>query len=110
VVTARVSPADVDELTTGQKVLIRFSAFNSRTTPELEGRLTKIGADRTVDQQRGMAFYTVEAEVLPGELAKLGELKLRAGMPAEAFIQTGSRTMLSYLFKPLSDQFARAFR
>ena len=110
VVTARVSPADVDELTTGQKVLIRFSAFNSRTTPELEGRLTKIGADRTVDQQRGMAFYTVEAEVLPGELAKLGELKLRPGMPAEAFIQTGSRTMLSYLFKPLSDQFARAFR
>ena len=110
VVTARVSPADVDELTTGQKVLIRFSAFNSRTTPELEGRLTRIGADRTVDQQRGMAFYTVEAEVLPGELAKLGELKLRPGMPAEAFIQTGSRTMLSYLFKPLSDQFARAFR
>ena len=90
--------------------MIRFSAFNSRTTPELEGKLTKIGADRTVDPQHGMAFYTVEVEVLPGELAKLGELKLRPGMPAEAFIQTGWHTMLSYLFKPLSDQFARAFR
>ncbi|MFC3173500.1 HlyD family type I secretion periplasmic adaptor subunit [Novosphingobium bradum] len=110
VVTARVTPADVDQLTAGQQVMIRFSAFNSRTTPELEGRLTKIGADRTVDQQRGFAFYTVEVEVLPGELRKLGDLKLRPGMPAEAFIQTGSRTLMSYLFKPLSDQFARAFR
>jgi HlyD family secretion protein len=110
VVTARVSPADVDQLITGQNVMIRFSAFNARTTPELEGRLTKIGADRTVDQQHSTAFYTVEVQVLPGELHKLGGLKLRAGMPAEAFIQTGSRSLLSYLAKPLSDQFARAFR
>ena len=110
VVTARVGPADVDQLATGQAVMIRFSAFNARTTPEVEGRLIKIGADRTVDPQHGMAFYTVEVEVLPGELRKLGDLKLRPGMPAEAFIQTGSRTMLSYLTKPLADQLARAFR
>jgi len=110
VVTARVSPQDVDQLVNGQKVMVRFSAFNSRTTPELQGRVSKIGADRTVDPQHGVAFYTVEIEVLPGELAKLGDLKLRPGMPAEAFIQTGSRTMLSYLAKPLTDQWARAFR
>lgn len=110
IVSAKVNPADIDQLTTGQKVMIRFSAFNSRTTPELEGRLTKIGADRTVDAQHNAAFYTVEVEVLPNELRKLGSLKLRPGMPAEAFIQTGSRTMLSYLAKPLADQFARAFR
>jgi len=110
IVTARVTPADVDQLAIGQKVMVRFSAFNARTTPELAGRLTKIGADRTVDPQHGIAFYTVEVEVIQGELAKLGDLKLRPGMPAEAFIQTGSRTLLSYLAKPLTDQFARAFR
>lgn len=110
VVTARVSPADVDQLGTGQKVMVRFSAFNSATTPELEGHLTKISADRTVDQQHGAAFYVVEVVIEPAELSKLGDLKLRPGMPAEAFIQTGSRTLLSYLGKPLSDQFARAFR
>lgn len=110
VVTARVSPQDIDQLAPGQKVMVRFSAFNAGTTPEVEGRLAKIGADRTVDPQHGVAFYTIEIEVLPGELAKLGELKLRPGMPAETFIQTGSRTMLSYLAKPLTDQFERAFR
>jgi HlyD family secretion protein len=37
-------------------------------------------------------------------------LKLVPGMPVEAFIRTGERTMLSYLIKPLSDQARRAFR
>jgi HlyD family secretion protein len=110
VVTARVTPADIDQLAGSQPVMVRFSAFNARTTPEVEGRLTRIGADRTVDPQRGFAFYTVEVAILPGELRKLGDLKLRPGMPAEAFIETGSRTLLSYLTKPLADQFARAFR
>lgn len=109
IVTAKVSPTDIDELVIGQKVIVRLSAFNQRTTPEISGRLSKIGADRTVDPQHGLAFYTVEIELTPGDLAKLGDLKLRAGMPAEAFIQRGSRTMLNYLLKPLADQFARAF-
>lgn len=109
-VTARVSPADVDQLASGQEVILRMSAFNARTTPELSGHLTRIGADRTVDPQHGITFYSVEIALDRGELAKLGDLRLRAGMPAEAFIQTGSRTLLSYLTKPLADQLARAFR
>lgn len=110
IVTARVGPRDVDHLGPGQPVMLRFSAFNARTTPEIAARLSKIGADRTIDAQRGLAFYPVEIEISKSELRKLGGLKLRAGMPAEAFIQTGSRTLLSYLLKPLTDQFARAFR
>lgn len=109
-VSARLNPTDIDQVAIGQKVAVRFSAFNARTTPEVEGRLTKISADRTVDQQRGLAFYPVEIEIPETELRKLDGLKLRAGMPAESFIQTGSRTILQYLFKPLADQFARAFR
>ena len=110
IVTARVSPTDIDQLTVGQKATLRFSAFNSRITPEIEAQVSKIGADRTVDAQRGIAFYAVEIEIADSELRKLGDLKLRPGMPAEAFIKTGADTMLSYLLKPLSDQFARAFR
>lgn len=109
-VTARISPADVDQVSAGQPVILRFSAFNARTTPEIEGRLGRIGADRTVDPQHGIAFYSVEISIPAAELAKLGSLQLRAGMPVEAFIQTGSRTLLGYLTKPLGDQFARAFR
>ncbi|MET0969073.1 MAG: hypothetical protein ABWY18_07725 [Tardiphaga sp.] len=44
-----------------------------------------------------------------GERAKLANLQLVAGMPAEIFMQTGSRSMLSYLFKPIADQLQRAF-
>ena len=44
------------------------------------------------------------------EVARLGESKLIPGMPVEAFVQTGDRTMLSYLIKPLSDQLMRTFR
>ena len=46
----------------------------------------------------------------PEEVARLGDNKLIPGMPVEAFVQTGDRTMFSYLMKPLSDQFMRAFR
>ncbi len=109
-VTARISPADVDQIRAGQEVILRFSAFNAGTTPEITGSLSRIGADRTVDPQHGLAFYPVEIAILPGELEKLRPLRLRAGMPAEAFVQTGSRTLLGYLTKPLGDQFARAFR
>jgi HlyD family secretion protein len=43
-------------------------------------------------------------------VARLGEVKLVPGMPVEAFVQTGERTVLSYLVKPFYDQLARAFR
>ena len=46
----------------------------------------------------------------PTELQKLGKVKLKPGMPVETFIQTGNRTMLNYLTKPLTDQLMRAFR
>lgn len=110
IVTARVSPADIDQLRTGEDVSLRFSAFNMQTTPQIVGKLTRIGADRSVDMQRGIAYFTVEIEISKGELRRLDTLKLRPGMPVEAFIRTGERTLLAYLFKPLADQIGRAFR
>lgn len=110
VISARIAPADIDEVSPGQEVVVRFSAFDSGTTPELKGRLTRLAADRTIDPQHGRAFYTAEVMLERGEAAKLGGLKLRAGMPAESFIRTGTRSLLGYLFKPLANQFARAFR
>ncbi len=44
-----------------------------------------------------------------GERHHLGDMTLVSGMPVEIFLQTGSRTMLSYLFKPITDQFHRMF-
>lgn len=110
VVTARISPQDIDQLRRSNSVSLRFSAFDVQTTPQISGKLTKISADRTTDAQLGIAYFPVEVMIPKEELAKLGSLKLRPGMPVEAFFKTGERTLLAYLFKPISDQVVRAFR
>jgi HlyD family secretion protein len=109
-VEAKVNPQDIDQLQIGQKALLRFTTFNQRTTPEIYGIVNRISADISTDQRTGMNYYTVRISLPPEEVAKLGEVKLVPGMPVEAFVQTGERTVMSYLVKPLYDQITRAFR
>ena len=110
-VEAKVDPKDIDKLQIGQKTLMRLSAFNQRTTPELNGLVTRVSADVTTDQRTGQSYYTIRVSMPPAEVARLGDKnKLIPGMPVEAFVQTGDRTMLSYLIKPLNDQLMRSFR
>lgn len=107
---ARILPQDIDQVSVGQMAVIRMSAFNQRTTPELNGTVARIAADLTEDTRTGFSYYLVRLAVPHEELARLDGLLLVPGMPAEAFIQTGQRTALSYLAKPLADQIERAFR
>jgi len=109
-VEAKVNPQDIDKLAIGQKTLLRLSAFNQRTTPELNGVVMRVSPDVTTDQRTGQSYYTIRVSLPREEVGRLGEAKLIPGMPVEAFIQTGERTMLSYLIKPLSDQLMRTFR
>jgi HlyD family secretion protein len=109
-VEAKVEPRDIDQVQFGQPVVLRFSAFNTRTTPELNGTVARVGADTSSDQRTGQSYYLVRISMTADEIAKLGDVRLTPGMPVEAFIQTGDRTMLSYLVKPLHDQLKRAFR
>ncbi|MBX9646737.1 MAG: HlyD family type I secretion periplasmic adaptor subunit [Xanthobacteraceae bacterium] len=109
-VEAKVNPQDIDKLQIGQKTLLRLSAFNQRTTPELNGAVTRVSADVTTDQRTGQSYYTIRVSMPPQEVARLGDNKIIPGMPVEAFVQTGDRTMFSYLMKPLSDQLMRSFR
>ena len=109
-VEAKVNPQDIDKLQVGQKTVLRFSAFNQRTTPELNGKVSRVSADVTADQRSGQSFYTIRISLPANEVARLGEVKLVPGMPVEAFVQTGERTLLSYFMKPLNDQLMRSFR
>jgi membrane fusion protein, type I secretion system len=109
-VEVKASPQDIDQLQIGQAAVLRFSSFSVGTTPELNGEVSRVSADTTQDQRTGALYYTVRITVTPDELGRLGQVKLVPGMPVEAFIQTGERTVLSYLVKPLSDQVMRAFR
>jgi HlyD family secretion protein len=109
-IQAKVRPYDIDELRPDQPALLRFSAFNMRTTPEINGTINWIAADQTEDERTGEFYYTVRIAVPDAELTRLEGLKIIPGMPVEAFIQAQSRTMLSYLVKPLVDQAMRMFR
>jgi HlyD family secretion protein len=110
VVETRIAPQDIDQVHPGQRVTLRFSAFSQRTTPEIFGTVSRVSADLTREQQTNTSYYTVRVSIPENELKKLEGKALIPGMPVEAFIQTGSRTALSYLVKPFEDQVARAFR
>lgn len=110
VISARLATINVDEVQVGQPVVLRFSAFSSRTTPEIDGVLGRVSADALIDETTQMPYYRAEVTIPPEQLAKLGDLQLIPGMPVEVFIQTGERSPMAYLVKPLADYFNRAFR
>ncbi|MBN9148398.1 MULTISPECIES: HlyD family type I secretion periplasmic adaptor subunit [unclassified Nitrobacter] len=109
-VEVRIQPQDIDQIQIGHRAVLRFSAFNQRTTPELNGSVSRIAPDVTEDPKTGVHYYTVRINIPKDELTRLGDLKLVPGMPVESFMQTAPRTVMSYLLRPFHDQLARAFR
>ena len=108
-VELRVAPVDIDRLYPGQPVRLRLTAFNQRTTPEIDGTLDVIGAATSTDKATGQPYYTASAQMDEADLAAIGK-KLIPGMPVEVYVQTEERSALSYLTKPFTDQVFRAFR
>lgn len=108
-VEARLQPKDIDQVRNGQKAFVRFSAFNQRVTPQLAGEVSFVSADTSRDQQTSAPYFTVRIVLPDEERRRLGGLQLVPGMPAEVFMQTGSRTMMSYLLQPITEQMHRAF-
>jgi membrane fusion protein, type I secretion system len=109
-VEAKIQPEDIAEVEYGQLAWLRFSAFNQRTTPELNGTVSRVSADVSTDPKGGPTYYTIRITVSETEYAKLGGLKLVPGMPVETFVRTNPRTVMSYLIRPIHDQILRAFR
>lgn len=110
-VSARLPATSIDQAYPGQVVTLRFPAFNSRTTPELNGRVTQISADSFTDDRTGVTYYLLEAEIDEKQPIESGEmLVLVPGMPVEVFIRTEDRSPISYLAKPMTDFFSRALR
>lgn len=106
----RIKPTDVDQVSIGQAARLRFSAFNQRNTPEIEGRVENLSPDVSVNEQTGETWYSARIAIPAQERAKLGDLALIPGMPVEAYIKSEPRTALAYLMKPISDQMERAMR
>ena len=108
IVEARLSPNDIDRVALNQEATIRFSAFG-RSVPTTFGRIVHLSADSFVDEATGYPYFLARIEVTHEGMEDLAGLQLVPGMPAEVFINTGSRTLLEYLLKPLSNSLARSF-
>ena len=109
-VETKVNPQDIDQVHFGQKTVLRFPAFNQRTTPEIDGAISYVSADLSTDQHSGTTFYKARVAIPAEGITRLGDVHLVPGMPVESFVQTTERTVISYLTKPLMDQVNRAFK
>ena len=108
IVEAHVQPMDIDRIGVGKLAKIRFSAFSSVTTPEIEGRVSHISADRFTDERTGTPYYLARIRVTEEGEKTLGDKKLQPGMPADVQINTGSRTMLQYILQPARNAIAES--
>ncbi|KRW66609.1 hemolysin secretion protein D [Pseudomonas sp. TTU2014-105ASC] len=108
IIEAQVSPIDIDRVRVGKPADIRFSAFNSSTTPVMKGEVVHVSADRLINQDTGMPYYLARVTLTEEGARALGSLQLQPGMPAEVLINTGARTMLQYLVSPATDAFAKS--
>ncbi|MDD5460630.1 MAG: HlyD family type I secretion periplasmic adaptor subunit [Methylococcales bacterium] len=109
IVDAQVSTIDIDRVRIGLLAEVRFSAFKQALTPEMNGKVINLSADRLIDEKDGLPYYLAQIELTPDSYLKLGELELLPGMPAEVLINTGERTVFEYLMQPITNAFARAF-
>ena len=106
----RVDPRAIDDVYPGQPAHVQMSAFDAQTTPKLAAHVTTISAGAISDPRTGQSFYRVGLAVSAEEIARLGDVTLMPGMPVEAFLETGNRSVLTYLLDPITQHLQRAFR
>ncbi|WP_422050583.1 HlyD family type I secretion periplasmic adaptor subunit [Shimia sp.] len=109
VVEARVETGDIEKLHVGQSSRVRLSAFDQGDVPEANGMIVDISADSLEDERTGQFYYVAKVKLDEAQPREVAALEIVPGMPADLFVNTGERTALSYLTKPLSDRLARTF-
>ena len=110
IVEARIRPEDINHVRVGSAAEVRLTAYQQRTTPLVAGSVNYVSADRMTDAQTGTPYYVVNVDVQPGALEQAGNLKMQAGMPAEVYIRTDSRTAFDYLLAPVTAYLRRGMR
>lgn len=110
VADVQLSPNDIDVVYPGLQAEVRLPAFKQRLVPFLHGHVTYVASDVTTDERTRASHYRVQIVIDQEQLARLENVALRAGMPVEAQIQTGSRSFFRYMMQPVLDSFHRAFR
>jgi HlyD family type I secretion membrane fusion protein len=110
-VTAMIKPEDVDEVRVGMPAKVKLTGLNQRFSDSLDATVSVVSADRINNEKTGVAYYRVDLQIPPAELKKLKRgLQLTSGMPAQALIKTGDRSVMSFLISPITDTLEDAFR
>jgi HlyD family secretion protein len=109
IVRAHFATNDISHVYAGQKAEVRFPAFHSRSIPVILGRLASVSHDRLVDEVTHQPYFLGLVEVNTTDIPDELRSRLRAGMPAEIIVSSGSRTVLSYLTSPLTEAWRKSF-
>jgi HlyD family type I secretion membrane fusion protein len=110
-VTAMIKPEDVDEVHVGMDAKVKLTGLNQRFHDSLDAKVAVVSADRITNEKTGQAFYRVDLRIPPAELAKLKKgVQMTPGMPAQALIVTGDRSVMGFLISPIVDTLEDAFR
>ncbi|MBC06136.1 HlyD family type I secretion periplasmic adaptor subunit [Thalassospira sp.] len=110
VIEARINRQDIDSVQVGSKAQIRLTAYSQRRLAPLNGEVSYVAADQTVDEQRDASYYIVRAAIDPAELAKHDDINLRPGMPANILVLKTPRKAIDYLIDPITQSMEKAFR
>jgi len=85
-------------------VEVAFSSLSATQTPVIQAKVKTVSADAIEDTQTGLTYYKVQIEISDEQMQKLQKYEITPGMPAEAFVKEGERSLMNYLFKPLFDR------
>ena len=105
-IEAKVAPADIASVLVGQAATIKLSAYDYTIFGTLKAHVQFVSADTFTDDRArtpdGNPHYKVTLSVDTSALTeRQRSLQIRPGMQATVELQTGSKTILSYLIKPL---------
>lgn len=110
IIDAQVKPVDIENVRPGMDARIILTAYRQRNLPQIFGVLRSISADRLVEDRSGEAYYLAKVEVDADDLARLDNIRLIPGMPADVMILNSERTFVDYMLRPLFESINKSFR
>ncbi|WP_372831742.1 HlyD family type I secretion periplasmic adaptor subunit [Pontibacterium sp.] len=110
IVEAKILPQDIGHVHTGQSAKLKFVSYDFSRFGSLDGTVNQISASTYLDEEN-QPYYRAEIKMDKAYLgAQPGELNVLPGMTLTADIQTGKKTILEYLLRPVTRGFDNAFR
>ncbi|MSP34002.1 MAG: HlyD family type I secretion periplasmic adaptor subunit [Rickettsiales bacterium] len=111
IVEAKIKPQDIDNVAVGLKAKVSLTAYKGKKVPKINGEVINVSPDIITNEQTRESYFLARVSISKKDIEKLkSKVELYPGMPAQVFIITGSRSLISYMFTPISDSAYKAFR